>query len=188
MPVQAVSAPIHSVKVADNRPNTTYARSTSSEMPVADAALVASGSAYSDVYLDFPHSSPFVAQLFGQLDMEGGEQASFFVDYEMLTKFEEIKYKPSFAFRPHESLMANLAERQKVFLAEQPPESTSVRDVLAQGTPQEATDAQTQPAREWGNPSLYSEGVSAYTAQESRSVMEFSPVQDTERKPLSAMI
>lgn len=181
LPQQVVSAPIQTVKVADNRPSTSYARSAAVETPAPSSANAAAlGGEYNDVYLDFPYSSSFVAQLFGQLNMDAGNGATSFVDYETLSQYEEIKYKPSFAFRPQDSLMANLREQQKTFM-----EGVSVDEQeaapaqMAQSSPavaQNPAQPQTtgQPSREPMNPSLYSEGVFAYSAVESRNVMGVS--------------
>lgn len=114
LPLHSVPPPINSQKVADNNREQQQTRS-GQEPPQPSiersfASLLQSGEG--DIELQSPFSTPFMAQLFGQIPAfdnvigglfgEGTGVPAGFVDFNRLAEFNTVKYKPSHAFKPHE--------------------------------------------------------------------------------------
>lgn len=114
LPLHSVPPPINSQKVADNNREQQQARSAQQppqpSIERSFASLLRTGEG--EIELQSPFSTPFMAQLFGQIPAfdnvigglfgEGTGVPAGFVDFNRLAEFNTVKYKPSHAFKPHE--------------------------------------------------------------------------------------
>lgn len=113
LPFNTVAPPVTGQKVADDsRGSQQQARRGPSEDAPENLLSRLTGRAEGEIRLESPFSAPFMAQLFGQINLDtdvvgglfgdGTGVAAGFVDFERLAEFGEVKYMPSGAFEPRE--------------------------------------------------------------------------------------